>query len=430
MEIILSTPFVARVIVSLFMILAINKMIGQLSISVIIGTIILALWSGQDLNSMVSITIEKVTSLNTLFLMIVIFQVITLSNQMSLTGIMKELVGAIKSVVPQRVSIALLPAVIGLLPMPGGAIFSAPLVDECDDTKSIEPILKTKINYWFRHVWEFWWPLYPGVLLALDLTNISIVAFMLLHLPLSICAIISGYFFLLKKIPINIDEKKKNNASVIDVLSLISPIILIIFIFALIKIFLPAVIEYSKYLPVIIGIIITMVYLQIRRPLDLRSWIKILFMPKTYLLIFLVVTILIYGAFVDAKLPDGTTMMSHVRLELNSWGVPIFIVIMILPFVTGLTTGITVGFVGASFPIVISLIGKDPHVWTLYSTILLAYGSGLMGVMLSPIHVCLVVTNEHFDTNLGLSLLGLGKLTGVVMGFIVLAYFIINMFII
>ena len=66
--------------------------------------------------------------------MVIIIQVICLSNQMNRTGTMKELVNNIRSVLPVRVVMGVLPAIIGLLPMPGGAIFSAPLVDEADET--------------------------------------------------------------------------------------------------------------------------------------------------------------------------------------------------------------------------------------------------------------------------------------------------------
>ena len=37
----------------------------------------------------------------------------------------------------------------------------------------------------------------------------------------------------------------------------------------------------------------------------------------------------------------------------------------------------------------------------------LAFGFGYMGMMLSPVHVCLIVTNEHFQTRLPHSLRGL-----------------------
>jgi hypothetical protein len=67
-----------------------------------------------------------------------------------------------------------------------------------------------------------------------------------------------------------------------------------------------------------------------------------------------------------------------------------------------MATGLAIGFVGPSFPIVIGLIAgvTGTGLGTLLSTTVLAYGSGYIGMMLSPVHVCLIVTNEHFRTQL------------------------------
>ena len=43
--------------------------------------------------------------------------------------------------------------IIGTLPLPGGALISAPLVNEGMKKSSATPEEKTVINFWFRHVW-------------------------------------------------------------------------------------------------------------------------------------------------------------------------------------------------------------------------------------------------------------------------------------
>ena len=64
-----------------------------------------------------------------------------------------------------------IPAVLGTIPMPGGALFSAPFIQQvAGDSMSGRdagiPAWKMAVNYWFRHVIEYWWPLYPGVIVA------------------------------------------------------------------------------------------------------------------------------------------------------------------------------------------------------------------------------------------------------------------------
>ena len=88
------------------------------------------------------------------------------------------------------------------------------------------------------------------------------------------------------------------------------------------------------------------------------------------------------------------------NLELTAWGIPTAAVAVLLPFVSGMATGLAIGFVGASFPIVVSLVGGDASHADLLASVVLAYTFGHMGMMLSPVHICLVVTNEHFKTRL------------------------------
>jgi hypothetical protein len=120
----------------------------------------------------------------------------------------------------------------------------------------------------------------------------------------------------------------------------------------------------------IIGIFFAQLYLQLKRPIPLSDWEVILFSSKTLKLAILVLLILIYGAFISSPLPDGSLIMDHMKEELSSWGIPLFFVIILIPFISGLTTGIAVGFVGASFPIIVSLAGGD------ISYLVLAYGFG------------------------------------------------------
>lgn len=70
-----------------------------------------------------------------------------------------------------RIVLGFMPAFLGFLPSLGGAIFSAPLVQEAAEPYQLSPEKKTAINYWFRHVWEFSNPILPSMLLAASFTG-------------------------------------------------------------------------------------------------------------------------------------------------------------------------------------------------------------------------------------------------------------------
>jgi len=58
----------------------------------------------------------------------------------------------------------------------------------------------------------------------------------------------------------------------------------------------------------------------------------------------------------------------------------------------------------------------------LATTTVLAYGFGYMGMMLSPVHICFVVTNEFFKSRFLIVYRQLvGPVCGVLLGTIVLA---------
>jgi len=73
------------------------------------------------------------------------------------------------------------------------------------------------------------------------------------------------------------------------------------------------------------------------------------------------------------------------------------VAVALLPFVAGLVTGVGFGYVGLAFPIILGLI---PSGFPLEAGVVLAGAFGYAGMMLSPLHVCMVVSAEHFGTGL------------------------------
>src|SRR5262245_23263268 len=80
--------------------------------------------------------------------------IVGLTMVMQASGEMARLTASFKAWFRRpRVVLAALPAIIGLLPMPGGALFSAPMVEQSAGP-SMGPEDKALVNYWYRHVWE------------------------------------------------------------------------------------------------------------------------------------------------------------------------------------------------------------------------------------------------------------------------------------
>lgn len=405
MDLLFSIPFLVRILLSLVSILIFQKLTKRLDIAMFFGAILLALWTGHSFASIASVVRNRVASLDMVCLAFVISGVIWLSSLMSHAGIMKELVVCLKSRLSKRAILAALPAVVGLLPMPAGALFSCPLIEDADDANDVSADLKVRINYWFRHVWEFCWPLYPGMLLAVDMSGLPVWQFVLLMVPMFLFAIFSGYVLLLRHTKQGAPEPRREGDK--PFLVLILPVLTVIVIYIFLLVFAPSVGRINRYLPMALGIAGALLVMQLQRPASLATWKKTLLSWKWPALVLIIILARVYGAFIEGRLSDGTLLMDHVRGELNAAGIPALFLVIIIPFISGLTTGITIGYIGASFPVVLSLAG--PTASSLFSNIVIGYSCGFIGMMLSPIHVCLIVTNEYFKTSLSRTLHGLAK---------------------
>jgi hypothetical protein len=409
----LSLPVLVKVLVSLALILLANRLVKELLVSVLAGTLLLGLWFGHGLSDVGVIAWERLRAPDNLLLIAVLLLVIWLSSLMAEGGVMRDLVEAVRSRVPRRLAFAALPAVIGFLPMPGGALFSAPMVDSADPQRSLSGLLKTQTNHWFRHIWEYWWPLYPGVILALELTRLEIWQFILAQLPVTLIAAGSGALLLLRRIPRGEPGGERVLGSEAEpvparaapgprrsFLHLVAPILAVVVVFALLQLLFPGVRKVSRYVPMAGGLVLALAVLQWQRRLPLSGWVQAVFSWRALQITLLVVAVRVYGAVIEAPLPDGMFPVALLRSELALFGIPDALLIAFLPFIAGFTMGSTVGYVGATFPLALSLLGPSPSLGRLAATTVLAYGFGFMGELLSPVHICLVVTSEYFHIRL------------------------------
>jgi hypothetical protein len=122
---------------------------------------------------------------------------------------------------------------------------------------------------------------------------------------------------------------------------------------------------------------------------------------KLYSVLLIVVGVLAFSEALRMPLDtDGATLVQLMRDEFFAMGVPIVLVIMLLPAIAGFVTGIAVAFTGASFPLIFALLGPEPSLNKVVSTALFAFSFGYMGMMISPVHICFLVTNEYFKSRL------------------------------
>jgi integral membrane protein (TIGR00529 family) len=390
---------------SVFLLILVFYRLGlPLSFSILLNAFLLGLWSGGGLQA-VLFQVKTILGPECLLLALAIVLLLYFTGSLTSSGLMEKTINALKASFHRpRLLFAGFPALIGLLPMPGGAIFSAPMVDTLDKEKKLPPALRTAVNYWFRHVWEFWWPLYPGVILALKYSGLPIAVFICIQAPLTLFALAGGAIFILNRVKSSRPLGPRSKLEVRSALAALVPIAILVV----------AAVGGSYLLPrfgvrgtmaslvaMLAGLAIALAVVLVPSRRTFGESLKIFTKPTIWSFVVLVLGVHAFSAALKRPLgPDEITLVGQMRDEFFRMGIPLLAVMMAIPFVSGMVTGVAMGFVGASFPLVFGLLGADPGLGHVLGLTTLAYGFGYLGMMLSPVHICFVVTNEYFKSRM------------------------------
>jgi integral membrane protein (TIGR00529 family) len=392
-------PAIIRVFIVFILVLICIRKKLSMGNAFFLGAISLALLFGLGFTSMFRSAIASVFDPKTLSLAVIVSLILILSSSMEKGGQMKRLLFNFKGLVSSsRLNLALFPALIGLLPMPGGAVFSAPMVKELGHATSFGPDRLSYINYWYRHIWEYWWPLYPGVLLTTTLANINVWVFVAMMCPLTVVAVICGYLPIKKGHHASDQYNTDRRPPLKPFLRELSPILIVIGVGMPLGILLsyafpPCTIskEIGLCCALILGTFWTWHINRLGR-LQIR---KIMTDPHLLSMIYLVLSILVFKGMME-----DSHAVKAISRELGHLHVPLILVTVILPFLVGGVVGITIAFVGSTFPILILLISTFGETPFMFAYIMLAMTSGFIGVLLSPLHLCLLLSNQYFGTTL------------------------------
>ena len=123
---------------------------------------------------------------------------------------------------------------------------------------------------------------------------------------------------------------------------------------------------------------------------ELRKAFKYGLDPK---ILFLLYAVMLYKGTIESS-----GVAQAVFLDMEAIGLPALVILVALPLLMGLATGISMAFAGIALPLLVPYIssGLDVNGYAL----LLAYASGMMGLLLSPLHLCLILSVEYFEANL------------------------------
>ncbi len=391
----IQVPAFSKILLCFLLMLSMSRFL-PLYLCILLGSVAVGVMMHLTITALVTCAWQEVTSPQTLYLALVIGLILVLSGLLRESGHLHKIVASLEKLsLGSRFAAILLPALIGLLPFPGGAVFSAPMVATALDGDSVAPEVKAAANYWFRHIWEFSWPLCPAIILGASVLGISPWSLIIVQIPLCLGSLLAGMAFILPHIPAEqVHRPGLDWKALKEFTQAITPITMVIAVLlgiqgvraigATMNLHLPWPEHVDLFFALAAGFSWTV-------PHCSPFWTvlcRIFFSRALFSMVIIVLAVMIFKGVLIA-----TGAIDEWRSELAALGIHFILIIALLPLISGFVTGLGVGFVGSSFPLITTLF-PDHQSWLPIAV--LAYGFGFTGMMLSPIHLCFVVSQRYF----------------------------------
>ena len=328
---------------------------------------------------------ETLTMQRTWDLLLCLYFVMCLEVELRKSGSLHGMVVTLRNIFSSnKVTLAFMPAFLGLLPSLGGARFSAPIVQEASEGIAVDDEQKSAINLWFRHIFEFSNPLMPCVILACGIANVSIGDLIDQVGWVTILCFVLGWIFLIIPLKITDLEKATNTQHdrTIDWKSLVLAFGPIVTSFLLI-------VAFNVQAALAMGLVVVAfipLYFWFKRPISVKS----VFTESLDKKLFFNVVCILY--FIQLLTVIGT--LDEIVSVFNNSSLPQAVIIACLSFIFGVMTGMGQGYIAIVMPIV-ALMAPGNIV-----LVGIAMVYGMAGQMVTPTHLCILVTVEYFKCRL------------------------------
>ena len=363
-------PFISFILI-LILILVFSKY--ELGIILLIGAILFGLLAEVNL---ITVFGNVFLDPSIILLAIAVTLIPLLGAIMEESKMMLELIEKLN--ISKKFALMLSPALFGLLPVAGGALMSAPIVDQIDPELNVNQ--KVAINVWFRHVFILIYPLASTIIVSSVLTQIPLYTIVLVMLvPFSLMVIL-GYIFLIRKIP---KTEKNNHRDLKRALRNFIPIIIAPIIDLIGRSIWPS--DYSEIF-LVIGLIISLIIGLKFADYGFKSLLKFSKTMKVWRFPLLILSMFLFlEIFIESGVPD----------QIATLNLPL-ILFLILSFILGYSTGRSQLPLTILIPIYLTQYGLT--VFPIFDFALI-YSATFLGYIITPLHPCVSYTYQYFKTD-------------------------------
>jgi integral membrane protein (TIGR00529 family) len=321
-------------------------------------------------------TFRGIFSRSTLSLITAFSSALFLSYMMKVSGILDRITNFAVSLGPRFASI-FIPILIGLIPMPGGALVSAMMMKEhYIEKQKLDSDFATFINYWFRHVTIPVWPIFQSIIIASVILKTSVVRIIEATYPAAIASYVAGLLLFALGIRKFNSSFEREKVSYRALMNLWPFLILVILIF---------IIRLPVDLSLLISALIVAIYTRPSKK-EVKEGLK-------FALSFKILAVVIAVTMFTQYVYDSNAALALYNFMVSR-SIPALSLCFLITFIIGITTAGEYVYTGTAFPLLSEIIGTSSNIRDIF--LLISYTGGYLGVMLSPVHLCLVLTLEYY----------------------------------
>jgi len=381
----------AGVLLSIFAIIFFIRRGWNMYTVLCLAVAILALTNGQLITGNLKLLYASLTSYTAFYLVSMVLMITLLGHLHQKIGAMEMMVDSLRRLIRDpRLLLMVFPASISLFStVPGGAIISAPMVEETGRLLKMPPLELAMSNMVYRHLVVLITPFNSSLILISGLTGISIAGYLSFTVPVILVVFIIATILIFYRYPRTENTSVENTkgyyaAALAALFSSAFPFLLAIVLGLVFGVFFP--------LALLAGIVACFfVKLPVAdRISELRNRIRILLGGFNWPLVLSTLAIVVYKDF----MLEAESFQQAVQY-LVAQGLPLMVLIVVLPFITGFITGNNTASLGIAVPVLIPFFGAEMLTVRYFGLVYLSSYAGYFG---SPVHLCTYLTNEYFKT--------------------------------
>ncbi len=346
----------------------------NLALSLFAASITLGIFTVSPYNIGIKIW-ETLTDSSVILLAFAMGIIPLIGGALEISGKMDDLVNNLR--IGKKKFLMFSPALIGMLPMPGGALLSAPLVEK--GGIGVNPENKAALNVWFRHAFLLIYPLSAFLIVSTKIAGLDVYTVLPYLLPFFIFTVLLGYIFFLRNAGGKIKYTKKFSLK-----KLIFPLFVIL-IAPLIDFLIQSMFELPvREISLVIAVAVSFILAFVLGNLNLSSIIHISKNMKPWNFVFIIIGMFVFiNIFKASGVPE---LISGLTL-------PNIMLCVFISFLLGMVTGrvqVPASIVIPTYLATSGLSSMSPLVFVI------TFFSIFIGYVISPVHPCVSVSTEYF----------------------------------